>query len=209
MMRTLTISARVLVLSASALVLAGCRAECVGCQPELDPPAVVATAYRFEVECWEMPLARAESLYGASDEHESSVALVIDAKGVDKPLRELAARDREVRRVEPAEFTSPAGTRALVPPRAARAPGETSWSDGLRLELGAAPTTGWSPQSLDFACAWTSPQGERLAGARGTTPMAPDRGVVVWCLPSRSLAAVPEPRTARAVAAIVRVVPLP
>ncbi len=192
--------------SACMLASTGCKAECVGCQPEL-AAAAEPTAYRFEVEYWEMPLARAESLYRAGDPISSSVALVIDEKGLEKPLRELAARDRLVRYVERPAFTTPVGARGLVPQREGMRPGDATWSDGLRLELGASPTSGWSPHTLDFACVWTSPQGERLATAQGTTPLSPEHDVVVWCLPSKTLAEIPEPRTARAVAAIVRLVP--
>ncbi len=190
----------------SCLALAGCKAECVGCQPQLEA-APAATSYRFEVEMWEMPLARAAALYRAGDPISSSVALFIDEKGLGKPLRELAARDRLVVHVDRPAFTVPAGTRGLVPPRAAARAGDASWSDGLRLELGATPNTGWSPHTLDFACVWTSPQGERLATAQSTTPLAPDHDVLVWCLPSQTLADLPEPRTARAIVALVRLVP--
>lgn len=181
-------------------------AECVGCQPILDPPAVPPTSYRFEVETWEMPLARAEALYRSGDADTASIALVIDEHALADSLREIASHDRLVQHAARPAVTAPVGTRAVTA-RGAVASGDASWSDGLRLEFGASPTAGWSPQMLEFVCVWTSPQGERLAVAQGTTPMSPRHGVVVWCLPSKSLADVPPPRTARAIAAIVRVVP--
>lgn len=189
------------------LLLGGCRAECVGCQPELPDDAPVATAYQFDVEYWEMPVARAEALYRANDPIGSSVAVVIDERGLGKPLRELAVRDRLVRRIERPPFRTLPGARALVPPRAVAVAGEPTWSDGVRLELGATPTKGWAPLELDFACTWTSPQGERLATAQGTTPVPAGHDVLVWCLPSDVLSDLPEPRTAHALVAIVRITP--
>lgn len=192
---------------AFGLFLAGCKAECVGCQPELPADAPIATSYEFGVEFWEMPVARAAELHRAGDPIHSSVALVIDERGLGKPLRELAARDPRVRRVErPAVATRP-GARGLVPARTLEGGGDAPWSDGVRLELGATPTTGWAPFALDFACVWTSPQGERLATAQGTTPVPAGHDVLVWCLPSDVLSDLPEPRTARALVAIVRITP--
>lgn len=180
--------------------------ECVGCQPILAPPEHPATAYRFEVQYWEMPLARAESLYRAADRDSSSIALMIDKDGLHARLHDLHASDGDVRPLAPSSCDAAAGARALVP-RVVAGGDAGSWSAGVRLELGAEPTPGWSPHALDFACVWTSPQGERLATAAGKTPLAPERGVVVWCLPSKSLADAPEPRTARAVVALVRISP--
>ena len=152
---------------------------------------------------WEMPLASAEQLYRDADRHASSVALVIDEKGLRKPVSELAARNPEVRRIERPSFEAPSGARGFLPARMA-SDGERSWADGLRLELGASAGEGWAAHQLEFACVWTSPEGERLATAGGSTPLPPDHDVLVWCLPSKSLGAIPEPRTARAVLAIVR-----
>ncbi|MCY2960576.1 MAG: hypothetical protein NTY35_10465 [Planctomycetota bacterium] len=194
-------------LLALSLAFAGCKAECVGCQPELPADAPVATAYTFEVEFWEMPVARAAALYRAGDPIHSSVALVIDERGLTKPLRELAARDPLVRRIARPTFTTQPGARGLVPARTAEITGDTVWSDGVRLELGATPTTGWAPYTLDFACAWTSPQGERLAATQGTTPVPASHDVLVWCLPSGVLTDQPESRAAHALVAVVRIVP--
>jgi len=193
---------RILLALAAASILGACKAECVGCQPQLDADRPVAAAHHFDVEMWEMPLARAEQLYRDADAHASGVALVIDEKGMRKPVGELAARDPEVRRIDRPSFEAPSGVRGLLPPRTHAQSG--AWSDGLRLELGASAGEGWAAHQLDFACVWTSPRGERLATAGGSTPLPPDHDVLVWCLPSKDLAAVPEPRTARAVLAIVR-----
>lgn len=207
------------------LVLAGCKAqraevvddaqadpmagmgpgECVGCQKR--PEGVIpATAYRFDVQVWEMPLEHAEKLYRRTDEIASSLALLIDVRGLEKPLRELAAHDDRVRLLERPQFGAAAGKRALLPARTGAK--ERLWSDGLRLELGGNPTPGWAPNALDFACSWTSPQGEALGRAQGVTPLPHDHAVALWCLPARVLAEQPEPRTARAIVALVRVTPI-
>jgi hypothetical protein len=191
---------------ALAAHLGSCQAECVGCQPALDADRPVAVAHRFEVKLWEMPLARAEELYRPAAPDSASVALLIDERGLAKVVRELAARDPDVRPIPRLAFEAPAGARGFLPPRAVP-PGEATWGDGLRLELGAAQGQDWAAHQLDFACVWTSPQGERLAAAAGSTPLPPDHDVLVWCLPSKDLAAVPEPRSGRAVLAIVRLDP--
>lgn len=179
---------------------------CVGNLPPRAEDAPIASAYEFEVELWEMPLVRAAELYRAGDPIHSSIAVVIDERGLAKPLVELAAIDKRVQRIERPAFTTKPGTRGLVP---ARVDGSDRalWSDGLRLELGGSATTGWAAYALDFACTWTSPQGERLATATGTTPMPETLGVLVWCLPGKALADLPEPRDALAVLALVRVTP--
>lgn len=192
---------------ALCLTLAGCKAECVGCQPELPADAPAATSYRFEVEFWEMPAARSAELYRAGEPIASSVAVLIDERGLKKPLRELAARDPLVRRIERPAFTTSPGVRGLVPARAVEVRGDTVWSDGVRLELGASTTTGWAPFVLDFACAWTSPQGERIAATKGTTPVPAGHDVLVWCLPSDVLADLPESRAAHAIVAVIGIVP--
>ncbi len=197
---------RILLTLVAASMFGACKAECVGCQPQLDEDRPVAVAHHFDVEMWEMPLAAAEQLYRDADAHASSVALVIDEKGLRKPVLELAARNPNVQRIERPSFEARSGARGFLPPRT-RPNGEQSWADGLRLELGASPGEGWAAHQLEFACVWTSPQGERLAMAGGSTPLPPDHDVLVWCLPSKSLASIPEPRTARAVLAIVRLEP--
>ncbi len=179
---------------------------CVGNLPARPADAPIASAYKFEVELWEMPLARAAELYRAGDPIHSSIAVVIDERGLAKPLAELAAIDRRVQRLERPAFTTNPGTRGLLPARVGGSD-RALWSDGLRLELGAGSTTGWAAYTLDFACTWKSPQGERLATANGTTPMPEKLGVLVWCLPGKALADLPEPRDARAVLALVRVIP--
>jgi hypothetical protein len=177
---------------------------CVGClvRPE---GAITASAYRFDVQVWEMPLEHAEALYRPADAADSSLALLIDERGLETSLRELSARDARVELLERPGFSTPAGKRALLPARAGG--GERRWSDGLRLELGGNPTAGWAPNALEFACSWTSPQGEALARAQGVTPLPYGHTVLLWCLPAKSLAQRPEPRTARAVVALVRVTP--
>lgn len=179
---------------------------CVGNLPQRPADSPIANAFRFEVEMWEMPLARAAELYRAGDPIHSSIAVLIDERGLGKPLRELAAIDERVQRIDRPIFTARVGTRGLLPARVG-GPDRALWSDGLRLELGAGATTGWAAYALDFACTWTSPQGERLATATGTTPMPQDLGVLVWCLPGKALADLPEPRNALAVLALVRVIP--
>ena len=128
---------------------------------------------------------------------------MIDEAGLRKPLRELSARDPSVRRVRAASLEVACGSRGLLPRRADPA-ADHDWTDGLRLELGARPGAGWAALVLDFGCAWTSPQGERLASASGSTPIPPDHEVLVWCQPSDDLANAGPPR---AVLAIVRVDP--
>ncbi|MBL8863280.1 MAG: hypothetical protein JNK02_14885 [Planctomycetes bacterium] len=194
-----------LALSCVAL-LVGCEAQRAGLQPEpaREGPAVVAQ--RFEIELWELPLARAEQLFHGADPISSTVALLVDERGLRKPLRELAARDPAVRRFERAAFEAAAGARGILPPRVGGS-AERSWSDGLRLELGVPADAGWAEQRLEFEAVWTSPQGERLASASGSIRWSPGRDVALWCLPSRILADLPEPRTARAVVAHVRIVP--
>jgi hypothetical protein len=180
------------------------KAGCVGCQKR--PEGVVtATGYRFDVQVWELPLERAEALYRTADAKDASLALLIDEKGLETSLRELAASDERVELFERPGFEVQAGKRALLPARSGG--GERRWSDGLRLELGAKPTPGWAPNALDFACAWTSPQGEPLGRASGVTPLPYGHTVLLWCLPSKASAERPEPRTARAVVAIVRIEP--
>ncbi len=180
---------------------------CVGGLPDRPADARIAQSFRFDVEMWEMPLERAAELYRAGDPIHASIAFVIDERGLKKPLRELAAIDSRVRHVERPPLTAESGVRGLVPPRIGARDRET-WSDGLRLELGGgAPRTRWDAWTLDFASTWTSPQGERLAHVQGSTPMPADLGIVVWCLPGQALADLPEPRTAPAVVALVRVVP--
>ncbi len=180
------------------------KAGCVGCQ--VRPEGVTtATAYRFDVQVWEMPLEQAEALYRPADAADSSLALLIDERGLEKSLRELAARDKRVELLERPGFDTQAGKRALLPARSGG--GERRWSDGLRLELGGKPTAGWAPNALDFACSWTSPQGEALGRAQGVTPLPYGHTVLLWCLPSKTLAQRPDPRTARAVVAIVNVTP--
>jgi hypothetical protein len=181
---------------------------CVGSLPDRPADAPIAKAYRFEVELWEMPLARAAGLYRAGDPVHASAALLIDERGLEKPLHELEGMDPRVKRFERSAITLEQGQRGLVP---ARVGGEERalWSDGLRLELTArAPTTKWAAYTLDCAGTWTSPSGERLATLRADTPMPADFGVAVWCLPGQVLADMPEPRTAPAVLALVRIVPL-
>jgi hypothetical protein len=179
---------------------------CVGNLPPRAADAPIASAYRFEVELWEMPLSRAAELYRAGDPIHSSIAVLIDERGLAKPLAELAAIDSRVQRVDRSEFTASPGTRGLMPARVG-GPDRSLWCVGLRLDLGGAATTGWAADALDFACTWKSPQGERLATANGSTPMPDHFGVLVWCLPGKALAELPEPRDARAVLALVRVIP--
>jgi hypothetical protein len=178
------------------------KAGCVGCQ--VRPEGVVtATGYRFDVQVWELPVEQAEALYRPADAKAASLALLIDERGLEKTLRELAERDERVELLERPAFDVQAGKRALLPARSGD--GARKWSDGLRLELGGKPTEGWAPNALDFACAWTSPQGEMLGRTSGVTPLPYGHSLVLWCLPSQSAAERPEPRTARAVVALVRV----
>lgn len=177
---------------------------CVGCQKR--PEGIVtATGYRFDVQVWELPLERAEALYRTADAKDASIALLIDEKGLETSLRELAESEKRVELLERPGFEVQAGKRALLPQRSGG--GERRWSDGLRLELGGKPTPGWAPNALDFACAWTSPEGEPLGRAQGLTPLPYGHTVLLWCLPSKASAQRPEPRAARAVVAIVHITP--
>jgi len=177
---------------------------CVGCQ--VRPEGVItATGYEFDVQVWEMPLEHAETLYRPADESSASLALLIDERGLEKSLRELSARDPRVELLERPGFSTPAGKRAVLPARSGG--GERRWSDGLRLELGGKPTAGWAPNALDFACSWTSPEGEALGRAQGVTPLPQGHTVLLWCLPSKALAQRPDPRTARAIVALVHTTP--
>ncbi len=194
---------RLLLLLAGLALGAACRMPEDPLPPEYAPAPrrIPPAAYRFEVELYELPLARAEALYGhAADEHAGRIALLIDERGLREELRALATNAKDVRRVARPPLEARPEERGLVAPG-----GADGWGAGLRLEFGARETFDWAPHELDFALAWTSPQGERLGSAAGTTPVPGDRDVVVWCLPPRALAAQPEPRTARAIAALVRV----
>jgi hypothetical protein len=168
-----------LVLLVCTAFLASCRATCVGCQPALDPKRPALTAHAFEAELWELPAERAAQLHRPADPSSACVALVIDEDGLRKPLRELSARDPAVRHVRTASLEVSCGSRGLLPRRTDSAAAR-DWTDGLRLELGARPGADWAALVLDSGCAWTSPQGERLASASGSTPIPPDHDVLVW-----------------------------